>query len=121
MKLSRFRMITFLALSLLVLVAVVAFGSWYAPFLGDAGIRLQHYLFQPLFKLGGQPITFFFILKTAIFLVVLTLASHFTMLVLQKTILVGRPRAPLGLKVEDFEWACVRTGFFPFRKGTFLQ
>jgi hypothetical protein len=72
MKLTRFRMVTFLALSLLVLAAVVAFGSWYAPLLGDAGIRLQHYLFQPLFALGGQPITFLFIVKAAIFLVVLT-------------------------------------------------
>jgi small-conductance mechanosensitive channel len=93
MKLSRFRMITFLALSLFVLVAVVAFGSWYAPFLGDAGIRLQHYLFQPLFQLGGLPITFFFLLKTAIFLVALTLASHFTMLVLQKRVLTHVPLA----------------------------
>jgi hypothetical protein len=46
MNLSRFRMITFLALSLLVLVAVVAFGSWYAPLLGDAGMRLH----QPWLK-----------------------------------------------------------------------
>lgn len=51
--------ITFLALSLLVLLAVVVFGSWYMPAFGDAGLRLQHYLFQPLFSLGGLPITFF--------------------------------------------------------------
>jgi hypothetical protein len=29
------------------------------PAFGDAGLRLQHYLFQPLFSLGGLPITFF--------------------------------------------------------------
>jgi len=60
MNTSRFRLITFLALSLLVLFAVVVFGSCYAPAFGDAGLRLQHYLFQPLFSLGGLPITFFF-------------------------------------------------------------
>ena len=43
MTISRFRLITFLALSLLALVAVVVFGSWYAPAFGDAGLRLQHY------------------------------------------------------------------------------
>jgi len=51
--------ITSLALSLLVLFAVVVFGSWYAPAFGDAGLRLQHYLLQPLFSLGGLPIAFF--------------------------------------------------------------
>ena len=93
MTISRFRLITFLALSLLVLVAVVAFGSWYAPAFGDAGLRLQHYLFQPLFSLGGLPITFFFLLKAAIFLVVLILASHFTMLLLQRRVLTHMPLA----------------------------
>ncbi|MFZ0901945.1 MAG: hypothetical protein WB616_01150 [Candidatus Sulfotelmatobacter sp.] len=91
MNISRFRLITFLALSLLVLVAVVVFGSWYAPAFGDAGLRLQHYLFQPLFSLGGLPITFFFFLKAAIFIVVLVLASHFTMLLLQKRVLTHMP------------------------------
>ena len=91
MNISRFRLITFLALSLLVLVAVVVFGSWYAPAFGDAGLRLQHYLFQPLFSLGGLPITFFFFLKAAIFIVVLVPASHFTMLLLQKRVLTHIP------------------------------
>ncbi|MFZ3368556.1 MAG: hypothetical protein WA239_15700 [Candidatus Sulfotelmatobacter sp.] len=91
MNISRFRLITFLALSLLVLFAVVVFGSWYAPAFGDAGLRLQHYLFQPLFSLGGLPITFFFFLKAAIFIVVLVLASHFTMLLLQKRVLTHMP------------------------------
>ena len=91
MNITRFRLIAFLALSLLLLVAVVALGSWYAPALGDAGMRLQHYLFQPLFSLGGLPITFFFLLEAAIFLVVLVLASHFTMLLLQKRVLTYLP------------------------------
>ncbi|MFZ3265279.1 MAG: mechanosensitive ion channel domain-containing protein [Terriglobales bacterium] len=93
MKLSRFRIITLLLMSLLALTAVVVFGSWYAPVLGDAGLRLQHYLFQPLFSLGGLPITFFFLVKAAIFLVVLILASHFTMLLLQKKVLTHVPLA----------------------------
>ncbi len=91
MKTSRFRLITFLTLSLLVLVAIVAFADWYAPALGDAGVRLQHYLFQPLFSMGGLPITSLFLLKAAIFLVVLVLASHFTMLLLQKRVLTYLP------------------------------
>ncbi len=90
MNISRFRLITFRALSLFVLFALVVFGSWYAPAFGDAGLRLQHYLFQPLFSLGGLPITSFFFLKAAIFIVVLVLASHFTML-LQKRVLTHMP------------------------------
>lgn len=93
MNISRFRLITFLALSLLVLVAVVVFGTWYAPALGEAGLRLQHYLFQPLFTLGGLPMTFFFLLKAAIFLLVLVLVSHFTMVLLQKRVLTHMPLA----------------------------
>ena len=91
MKISRFWLITFLSLSLLVLVAVVALGNWYAPALGDAGLRLQHFLFHPLFNVGELPITFFFVLKAAIFLVVLILASHFTLLLLQKRVLTYLP------------------------------
>ncbi len=91
MKISRFWLITFLSLSLLILVAVVVLGNWYAPALGNAGVRLQHFLFRPLFDVGGLPITFFFLLKTAIFLVVLTLASHFTLLLLQKRVLTYLP------------------------------
>jgi hypothetical protein len=94
MKMSRFRIITFLVLSLLLLVAVLVFGNSYAPtLLGDAGLRLQHFLVRPLFSLGGSPITFFFLLKAAIFLVALTLASHFTMLLLQKRVLTLIPLA----------------------------
>jgi small-conductance mechanosensitive channel len=94
MKMSRFRIITFLVLSLLLLVAILVFGNSYAPtLLGDAGLRLQHFLLRPLFNLGGLPITFFFLLKAAIFLVALTLASHFTMLLLQKRVLTLMPLA----------------------------
>jgi small-conductance mechanosensitive channel len=93
MKISRVWLITFLALSLLVLIGIVAIGSWYAPAFGDAGLRLQHYLVQPFFTLGGLPITFFFLVKAAIFLVALVLVSHFTMLLLQKRVLTHMPLA----------------------------
>jgi hypothetical protein len=89
MNISRFRRITFLAFSLLVLAAVVVFANWYAAAFGDAGLRLQHYLFQPLLRLGGLPITFFFLVKAAIFLVGLVLVSHFTMLLLQSDLVFG--------------------------------
>ena len=90
---SRARLIALLTMSLLLLISVVVFGSWYAPAFGDAGLRLQHYLSEPLFSLGGLPITFFFLVKTSIFLVVLVLVSHFTMLVLQKRVLTHMPLA----------------------------
>ena len=93
MKISRFRLITFFALSLLMLVAVVVFGSWYGPAFGGVGLRLQNYLSEPPFRMGGLPITFFFHLKAAIFFVALILMSHFTMLLLQKRVLTYMPLA----------------------------
>jgi small-conductance mechanosensitive channel len=93
MKLSRPQVLALLGLSLLVLIAISMFGSSYAPLLGDAGLRLQHYLIHPLFKLGGLPVTLLFLVKVAIFLVLLLLVSHFTMLVLQKRVLTHTPLA----------------------------
>ncbi|MFZ3341088.1 MAG: hypothetical protein WA213_09425 [Terriglobales bacterium] len=93
MKLSRAQLGVMLGLSLLVLIVIGMFGSSYAPLLGDAGLRLQHYLIQPLFKLGGLPVTPLFLVKIGIFLVLLVLGSHFTMLVLQKRVLTHTPLA----------------------------
>ncbi|MGC2246070.1 MAG: mechanosensitive ion channel domain-containing protein [Terriglobales bacterium] len=93
MKLSRAQLGVMLGLSLLVLIVIGMFGSSYAPLLGDVGLRLQHYLIQPLFKLGGQPVTPLFLVKIGIFLVLLVLGSHFTMLVLQKRVLTHTPLA----------------------------
>ncbi len=59
------------------------------PAFGDVGLRLQHYLFQPLFTLDGLPITFFFSQSRYLYYVVLVLASHFTMLLLQKRVLTS--------------------------------
>ncbi len=87
MKMSRGRQVALFGVSLLLLVAVGALGTWYAPVFGEAGLRVQRYLTQPLFRMGGLPITMVFLLKTASFLCVLVLFSHFTMQFLQKRVL----------------------------------
>ena len=46
MKISEFRLITFLALSLLMLVAVVVFANRCAAAFGDTGLRLQRYSYR---------------------------------------------------------------------------
>lgn len=84
-----------LAMSLLLLISVGVFGNWYAPAFGDAGMRVQHFLVQPLFTMGGLPVTIFFILKALIFIVALVIFSHFTLLVLQNRVLKHTP-LPVG-------------------------
>ena len=94
-KASRRGVMLLLAMSLLLLISVGVFGNWYAPAFGDAGMRVQHFLVQPLFSMGGLPVTIFFILKALIFIVALVIFSHFTMLVLQKRVLKHTP-LPIG-------------------------
>jgi len=91
MKISRLWLISLLVLLLVVLIAVGLLGSGYAPAVGDAGARLHHYLVQPIFRLGGLPITLLFLLKTTIFLVLLVLFSHFTLILLQNKVLTHTP------------------------------
>jgi small-conductance mechanosensitive channel len=93
MKKSRSQLVVLLGASLLILVAIGIFGNWYAPLLGDAGVRLHRYLIQPLFEIGRLPVTPFFLIEVAILLVLLSLGSHFTMLVLQKRVLTHTPLA----------------------------
>ena len=95
MKASRRGVMLLLAMSLLLLISAGVFGNWYAPAFGDAGLRVQHFLMQPLFTMGGLPITIFFILKALIFIVALVIFCHFTMLVLQKRVLKHTP-LPIG-------------------------
>jgi small-conductance mechanosensitive channel len=76
---------------LLLLIAFGAFGTWFAPELGNAGARLQHALTAPFFTVGGMSITVFFLLKMAAFVVFLTLVSHFTMTLLENRILTHTP------------------------------
>jgi small-conductance mechanosensitive channel len=77
--------------SLLVLVAFGIFASWLAPQLGDAGTRLYQALSHPFGMLGGMPITAFFALKVAIFVVALFLVAHITMTLLEDRILTYTP------------------------------
>lgn len=95
MKASHRGVMFLLALSLVLLISVGVFGNWYAPAFGDAGMRVQHFLVQPLFSMGGLPVTIFFVLKALIFIVALVIFSHFTMLVLQKRVLKHTP-LPVG-------------------------
>jgi small-conductance mechanosensitive channel len=91
MNISRVKVAILLALCLLLLIGIGILGTWYAPVFGIAGLRLHHFLFYPLFSLGGLPITSFFLLKAGIFLVVLVLISHFTLMILETRILTYTP------------------------------
>ena len=94
MNISRLWWISILALILMGLVGISIFASAHAPALGGAGIQLHHYLLEPFLTLGGLPITVFFLVKTAIFVVALILSSHFAMVLLQKRLLVHTPLGP---------------------------
>jgi small-conductance mechanosensitive channel len=93
MKISRWQSITALVVALLVLLALGTLGSDLASSFGGVGLRLHGYLVQPLFTLGALPVTIYFLLKVSIFLVILVLVSHFTMMVLQSKLLVHTPLA----------------------------
>ncbi|MGH9502674.1 MAG: mechanosensitive ion channel family protein [Terriglobales bacterium] len=88
---SRRGWIALLSVSLLLLIGFGAFGAWFAPLLGEVGIRLNHVLVHPLFTMGGLPVTLIFLLKVGIFLVALLLISHFVMVLLHKRILTHTP------------------------------
>ncbi|MHB1021492.1 MAG: mechanosensitive ion channel family protein [Acidobacteriaceae bacterium] len=85
--------IALLFFSLLFLIVLSVFGSWLAPLLGDLGIHLRHALHAPLFKLGSKPVTTFFLMKVAIFLMGLSLVAHSLMQFLQKRVLIHTPLA----------------------------
>ena len=92
MKTSRTRLIAFLGICLLALIGISVFGNRYATAFGVIGVKAHHYLLQPLFTLGGLPVTLLFLVKGVIFLVALILVAHFTLLLLQKRVL---PHTPL--------------------------
>lgn len=94
MKLSRKQRIAFLLIALLVLLALGFLGSQDAPLLGDAAVHVQHFIDAPLFKLGEEPISLLFLLKSAIFLIILIIVSHTFMLVMQKRVLTYTPLQP---------------------------
>src|SRR5581483_3274305 len=91
MKLSRGRLMMLFGLLLLVLIVLAVLAKLHIPLFGGAGHRLEYYLSAPLFTLGALPITFYFLLKVTIFVVGVLLVSHFTMLLLQKKVLVHTP------------------------------
>ncbi len=76
---------------LLVLIALAALGSRYVSHLSGAAGQLRHYLSQPMFEIGQVPVTVTFVLRVAIFLVLLTLVSHFSMRVLKNRVLTHTP------------------------------
>jgi small-conductance mechanosensitive channel len=94
LKLSRKQRIAFLLIALLVLLALGFLGSQDAPLLGDAAVHVQHFIDAPLFKLGEEPISLLFLLKSAIFLIILIIVSHTFMLVMQKRVLTYTPLQP---------------------------
>jgi small-conductance mechanosensitive channel len=76
---------------LVLLVAFGIFATWFAPQLGDAGKHLHEFLLRPFFTMGGLPITAFFLMKVAIFIVLLILVCHFTVTILENRILTYVP------------------------------
>lgn len=93
MKFTRRQKTALFILSLLLLATIGFLGSQYAVLLGDATGRVHRFLGAPLFRLGGLPVTLFFLLKSGIFVLVLALVSHTSMLVLQKRVLTHTPLA----------------------------
>jgi small-conductance mechanosensitive channel len=79
------------AVSLLLLIVLGVFGTWFAPKLGEAGRHLHNLLIAPLLTLGGMPVTILFLMKGAAFVVVLILLSHVTMNLLKNRILTHTP------------------------------
>jgi small-conductance mechanosensitive channel len=80
-----------LILTLLVLIGLATLGSRYTPEFSGVAARLQHYLTLPLFKLGALPVTAIFLVRVAIFLILLALLSHFTMGFLKNRVLTHTP------------------------------
>ena len=89
MRISK-RWVIWLLLSagLLVLVGIVLSGSFLAPYLGEAGMKLREGLHAPLFALGHQPVTALFLIEIVIFFVALGLISRFAMGLLARRVLV---------------------------------
>lgn len=76
---------------LAVLIGLATAGAWLAPRLGYVGVRVHYVLTEPMFTLGGVPVTTFFMIKAAVFVVLLFLTSHFSMTILQHRVLTHTP------------------------------
>jgi len=82
------RVFGILGVLFVLLLLIVAFGSWAAPLLGGAGMRMRHLLNTPLFDLGKQSLTSLSLIKIAIFIAFLGFIARFSMGILQKRLLV---------------------------------
>ena len=76
------------------LVGLAFFGSYYAPFLGSAGMRVHHYLNLPILNLGTTPVTMLFLIKVGVFLIALGFVASFLLHLLQRRVLKYTPLAP---------------------------
>ncbi|MGI8772019.1 MAG: mechanosensitive ion channel family protein [Acidobacteriaceae bacterium] len=94
MRLSRTAVWVLGFIAVVVLIAVAFFGSYYAPLLGSAGMHAHHYLTLPIFLLGTVPVTVVFLLKIAVFLILLGLTASFMLQILQRRVLKHTPLAP---------------------------
>lgn len=82
-----------LGLLLLLMLGLGMLGKLHASIFGKAGVQIESYLAAPFFVLGGVPITVYFLIKVAVFVVALVLVSHFTMRLLQRRVLTHTPLA----------------------------
>lgn len=91
MHLKKSRPPWILAIVLAILVAIAALGSRFLSEVSGAAAGVRHYMASPLFQIGQLPITVLFLLRVAIFLVVLILVAHFTMRILKSRVLTHTP------------------------------
>jgi small-conductance mechanosensitive channel len=94
LRLSRTAVWIFGSITLVVLIAIAFFGSYYAPVLGSVGMQAHHYLNLPIFLLGTVPVTILFLLKAAVFVILLGLTASFVLHLLQRRVLTHTPLAP---------------------------
>jgi small-conductance mechanosensitive channel len=91
MKMTTGRLAWKMIFLLVVLISLAVLGSHYVSQLSGVAAEAQHYLFAPLFNIGALPVTVVFLVRIAIYLIVLTLASHFSMRFLKDRVLTYTP------------------------------
>ena len=75
----------------LLVLGIAALSTHFLFHLSGAAGRVRDYLSSPLFEIGQLPITVVFLLRVAIFLIVLVLSSHFAMRFLRTRVLTHTP------------------------------
>jgi small-conductance mechanosensitive channel len=91
MNLMSHRLRWSLLLVLVVLIVFATLGSRYISQVSGVAADANHYLDLPLFQIGQQPVSLLFLIRVAIFLIVLVLISHFAMRFLKNRILNHTP------------------------------